>query len=96
MTHSYADSEPDPMKRRVKQQIARLDHVIGQLEARQVQLPHIADTLQDKIDKLKTHRDSYENKLRECMCGHIRADHVNEKCPFASTTFVYKWDIRNY
>lgn len=96
MTHSWGAFDDDESTRRVKSIVSRLNRVIGQLEYQQINMPHIADSLQPKIDKLTMQRDSYANKLRECKCGCIRGDHINNKCPFAATTFVDKWDIRNY
>jgi hypothetical protein len=86
--------EPDPAGRRFKETVSRLNRRINSLKAMQVQTPHVADSLQELIDKTIIQRDAYSHHWRECVCGVVRGDHIGDerKCPFASTTFLDKHD----
>lgn len=94
MTHSWGSMDPDPTGQRFKESVSRLNRRVNDLKARQIQFPEYADSLQEQIDKLTVMRETYSHHWRECVCGVIRGDHVGDerKCPFASTTFVDRFD----
>lgn len=92
---SWAHIE-DPVQREMLKRAASLRYQIEQLKYQQLAAPHIADSLQPRIDRLETLHDSYMNKQCVCVCGIRRGDHVRNKCPFGATQFRDQWDLRNF
>ena len=88
MTHAIWQ-DADPQVQRAKREGYRLQGVAMQLRAAQLRFPHIADTLQAKIDDLEQRSASYLNPYRTCICGLEHSAHVGPdlKCPFEAPTF---------